>query len=578
MTDARRSSTALRRVAAVMVVLGVSAGPLGRAVVRLVYEAPPGGRISGLIAGGSRERGLDEYLTLLSPLTTTVSVWAAIIALLLGLMAFESPGLWERLARVRPSLVLTVVHLVAWGLLLLSAAGVYWDDWSFYARPLSETFRLHAEGGRPLNNLYDLLVRGFGATGLSLFSLVIHLLVGLGFFAILERCGHGSRGERVIAAAVLLAAPLNAARQTYAVFQYTFSLGLLIAGWYLLIRSVERPRRREVGIVAVLLALASFTPSIGLFTYIVLAHVALSSWSRTGSPAHARHLVPLLPIPALVVAIDQFVLVPSGAMEEYNTVDATTLVAWGLLSLIVVAATGAIAVQRYRRPAWRPGLLAFLLPTILGTALIVASLLPYAVVGRTPQLRFPPFGLMGTRHELLVGFGFAVLVVGLLRGVRHVSGRHVRNVTAVALIVALALQSAVISASYWVEYQKQTQFMSHISRAAGMESLDGTPTVLLDDRTADCNALTRNIRPDEWEAQIRLQRPGFAGRVILDSVDRPARHDIDVIIVVRNLRNRCEVTPALVPLWTLAGLPRLVRLPKLVIVPPDLEIDVSSAG
>lgn len=574
-----RPLTRLTRWAAVgLALFAIFSGPIGRAIVRIIYWAPPGSRFSGLIAGGVRDRGIDEYIDLLAPLTFTLSIWAMLLALLLGLATFESPGLWQRLSTANPVVILTAIYASAWGLLLLSAPGVFWDDWTFYGKPWSEAYRLHAEGGRPLNLIYELLIRGVGTTTVSVISLIIHLLIGLGFFKVLERAGHGSRGERLMAAAILLAAPLNAARNTYAVFQYTFSLGLLVAAWYLLIRRSTGPNRADVQVSAVILLLAAFTPSVALFSYAVLGHVALVLRARTRSRDRVRALIPLLPIPAVVVGVDQFVLVPSGAMGDYNAVDVQMLLAWGLITLVSVIATSLVAALRWRRPAWRPGVVQFLLPVSLGITLIALSLLPYAVVGRDPKFRFPPFGLMGTRHELLVGFGVAVLVVGLFRGVYRIVGSHATNVTAVALILVLMLQSSVVSLSYWVEYRKQVQFMAHVAQMSAPEALTEASTVLIDDQAADCNALTRNIRDDEWAAQITLMRPGFNGRVILGTDREELRRDIDVVLTLRNLRGRCEAASGLVPLWSYARLPRLIRLPALIIRPPDLDVSVWPTG
>lgn len=568
----------IRRAAVGLALFAIFSGPIGRAVVRLIYWSPPGSRVSVLIAGGVRDRGIDEYINLLAPLTFTLSIWAILPALLLGLATFESPGLWRRLSTVNPVVILTGVYALAWGLLLLSAPGVFWDDWTFYGKPWSEAYRLHAEGGRPLNLIYELLIRGVGTTAVSVISLIIHLLIGLGFFQVLERANHGSRGERLMAAAILLAAPLNAARNTYAVFQYTFSLGLLVAAWYLLIRRSTGPNRADVQVSAVILLLAAFTPSVALFSYVVLGHIALVLRARTRSRDRIRALAPLLPIPAVIVAVDQFVLVPSGAMEAYNTVDVRTLLAWGLITLVFAITTSLVAAVRCRKPAWRPGVVQFLLPVLLGITLVALSLLPYAVVGRDPKLRFPPFGLMGTRHELLVGFGVAVLVVGLFRGVSRIAGPHATNVTAVALIVVLIMQSSVVSLSYWVEYRKQAQFMAHVAQISAPEALARASTVLIVDQTTDCNALTRNIRDDEWAAQITLMQPGFNGRVILGTDREEVRHDIDVVLTLRNRRGRCEVASGLVPLWSYAGLPRLIRLPELIIRRPDLDVIVWPAG
>ena len=564
----------LQWVAGLLVLLAVSAGALGRSLVRIIYAAPEGTAVSGLIAGGSRERGLDEYLALLTPLTTTVSVWAMVLAVVVGLMALKPSRFATHTTRLSPYVVLSAVYFLAWGLLLLSAPGVYWDDWSFYGQPLSETYRLHSEGGRPLNNLYDLFVRGIGASGLSTLSLAIHLLVGLGFFRVLEQGGHGTRGERLIASAILLAAPLNAARQTYAVFQYTFALGLLVTSWFLLTRRTDGPDRREIRLVAPLLLLASFTPSIAMYSYVVVAHVAMVQWKRTHSVGRILILLPLLPIPALVLVIDQFVLVPSGAMEEYNVVDISVLVAWSILLFALTAAVGVVGFLRYRRPTWQPGLMAVLLPILLGSLLIVMALLPYAVVGRTPMPRLPPFGFMGTRHELLLGFGLAVFVVGLLRVLRRGVGAHITSVFAGVLIASFVLQSAVISLSYWVEYEKQKQFMAYVAELSDPDVITRSRVVLLDDLTVDCNALTRNIRPDEWEAQIRLMQPAFLGRVELASADDSGVHNPDLVVILRNERGGCQLDSGLLPLWSMAGLPRLVRLPKLVVLPPQIEVQV----
>lgn len=563
----------LRWAALALVLFALTAAPIGRFLIRVLYEGLAGERLARLIAGGSRESSLEQYLEILGPFTFTATVWAGILAALFAIMAEDLTSLWRRLAGSPPWLLLTAVHLLAWGPLLLSARGVYWDDWTFYGRPLSETVLLHLEGGRPINPLFDVLVLTIGTAGLSILSLLIHLLVGIGFFAVLERGQHGTHGERLIAAAILLAAPLNAARQTYAVFQYTFGLGLLLAAWFVLIRRQKGPRGGDLLLAGALLTVASFTPSIALFSYVMLLHVAFVITERFRRPRDVKRLLPLTLVPVTVVLIDLLVFVPTGSMEDYNAIEGLALARWlGTAALLGVATLVAFLLRRRATDVGSPSL-SWILPVSVGLMLIVISLMPYAAVGRVPNLRFPPYGLMGTRHELLLGFGVATLFVGVLRPLRALIGRHATNVVASVLVLSLAAQSAVISQSYWVERQKQVQFMDQVGVILSAETLRSTEIVVIRDRTTDCNALTRDIRPDEWEAQLRLVEPGFSGHVSFDV----GTANPDVVIIVENSRPECEMSTELQPLWSQAGLPRLIRLPKLVVIPPKLVVSVEGA-
>jgi len=569
----------LRYLGILSLVAGVVVQLFTRAVVRAVYEFRFGPTVGSLLAGGSREEPVDFYLEIAGPYRLTLVVWLAILGLGFLALAQERCLLLDRVRSFPPTVILTVTYLLAWGGLIASLNGVYWDDWGFFNQSPKTTFLLHAEGGRPLNNLYDIIVRTAGTTTLSLLSLTIFLGSGLAFFRILERAGHGTQGERLVAAGLFLALPFNAARQAYAVFQYTFGLGALVGAWFILLRRHDPVRHVDAAVAGSLLVLASFTPSLAMFSYVVLAHVAVTRCSSGTVLASLRTTRWILPLPGLIFLVDQFLLAPTGAMENSNIIDLKVAVVWGLFILMTSAAAAMLWSVRWRRTTSSlPGTNS-LFPLLVGITLIALALLPYAAVGNSPKLRFPPYGLMGTRHELLLPFGTAVVVIAILRIVRSVVGRHAQRVVAVLLVLASALQSAVISASYWVEYEKQTQVMNLLRSSPLGEKVEGAALINIDDRTNDCNAITRNIRTDEWEALLAFATDGrFAGSV---TYERPAEgsHQEDamlrpftVLVIENRDRRGCEVETGLLPLWNLAGLPRFLRLPALVVRRPDIEV------
>lgn len=113
----------------------------------------------------------------------------------------------------------------------------------------------------------------------------------------------------------------------------------------------------------------------------------------------------------------------------------------------------------------------------VGLAALGLAMLPYLLVGKLPS-----FVGFETRHQLLMPFGVAIIIVATVRGAGTIMSATVTKVLAVALVAAMTALSAVVSLSLVADAHKQEQ----VIRALAAEPLvrDASTVVFADNASA----------------------------------------------------------------------------------------------
>ena len=166
--------------------------------------------------------------------------------------------------------------MAAWGGLLLSWDGVYWDDWSYVDSTTERIMGIYEQGGMPwFGYLVNALVQ-LGPIAYHLISFISFLVVGLAVFGIMQRVHGLTPNERLFVAAVVLVLPLTAARHALSVQHYALSYALFFSAWYLLVRW-DPPSRLIVIVSAALFTMSFITQSLLSFYLLPVVHL----WHRS---------------------------------------------------------------------------------------------------------------------------------------------------------------------------------------------------------------------------------------------------------------------------------------------------------
>lgn len=385
--------------------------------------------------------------------------------------------LWRPPGFVSVVSLLALLYLAAWGPLLLSRDGVWWDDWTLVNSSPNGIATRFAQYGLPWVGSMHVFLLQFGPVVYHVISMTLFFLTGLVLSGILATFPGLSPGERLFVTALFLLLPLNAARNTMIVLPYTVSLFLFYLAWYFLIRTERRPR---LGIV---FAGGAFFVSFSMNSLLVFYLLPmLHLWWRgrtlqsTTLPRFLKAWWPLLILPLVFFAVRMMMFLPSGVYEGVNSfsrfgfASASLLLALTATPFMVLWSERATLSSLTRR-VW---LLVF-----GGLALIALAVFPYVAIGHRPR-----YSEWSTRYEILMPLGVAVVILAAARLLAWQFGRRLAAAFAISVVGISIVLSARIGLAYWNDWRKQQAIVALLG---GEEIVREGSTIVFQDKTVADN-------------------------------------------------------------------------------------------
>lgn len=404
---------------------------------------------------------------------------------------------WPLINRLPPSVqeltLLVILYALAWGGLLFSSTGIYWDDWIYVSIAPDQVLQLTRELGLPWVGFLLLFLLRMGPVAYHALSLLFYLSVGISTLAIARRVPLLTSGEGVFVAALVLVLPLMAARHVLIDQYYALSLALFYLAWYLLVRSTD-PRRLTIWIAGTLFGASFTTSSLLPFYLLPMVHFWHHRAHRTGMPvpSYLRRYWALLILPFAWYLAKGALFQPYGLYAGYNEVALDSL--WAPTILLAVSAFPLAGLYVARRGMSTPAM-GILTALLAGTFLIVLAIYPYLVVDRPP-----PFVEWQTRYELLMPLGVAVVGLAMYRAAATALGKGMAQLTGVGVLSASIVFSISICIAYNVDWQKQ---QSLIEEFRATPELANASTVIFRDETRLLNIFGRTYRFYEWNGLMK---------------------------------------------------------------------------
>lgn len=399
----------------------------------------------------------------------------------------------EALDRRHPLAAATLLYLVAWGGTMLSANGLYWDDWTLVGVPGEAVVAGYTEFGSPWLGHLHLALLEVGPWLYRVLTLGLMYGVGVAVHAISQRVPWLGAGERSLVVVLVLVLPLNSARHALIDLPYTISLALFFAAWYLLVHH-RSPLRGTVWLATALFVLSYTTQSLLVFVVLPVAHllvreVPVDTWSPSRLVRWAGRRWYLLASPVVFFVAKGVAFPAYGEYEGYNQLSLGQLGR----AVLPVALTAVLLLAALAARRWLPHRLPAGVVT-LAVGLLVGALgiLPYLAVGHVPR-----FVEWNSRHQLLLPLGCALVAVGLVRLVRSHAGELAAIRVATAFVAVAVVYSAHLSVSFAVDWGKQR---SVIAQLAASPDVQQHHTFVYFDRVLGQNANGRTWRPYEVNA------------------------------------------------------------------------------
>jgi hypothetical protein len=400
-------------------------------------------------------------------------------------------------------------------------------------------------GIAPWSRLIDWSLLALGTWTLRVATFALFFVASFFVFEILKVELRLRSAQLNLVTLLFLIVPVNHARISISIFDYSTSYFLFFLGWFVLVR--YRSLKSFV-LAFVFLFLSLKTHSFLLFVLLPFLHFAwlnkteLLDFKRL----NRRHLqiVVIAALPVLYVILRSIFWPPNESWQDYHKPTSAGLMTGLWPVLVGLLGLSVIGFRYIKKKNTHFGLVLF----TVGVSIIALALFPYFLaelyvgyVGRPAYVTVFEFRAdWRSRHQLLMPLGLALSVVGLSGLFK---GKRDKNIFAGFIIVVSVALNMFWGSQYFLQSLKQEK-MVELLKATKNEIAIAS----LGDQTLRFNGRENDFRGYEWNgfmtlAGISTDRPGCEalpdGSVVVLKSDKPYLK----ALISRDLGLYFDVTP-----------------------------------
>ena len=390
-----------------------------------------------------------------------------------------------------------VLYLASFGLQLVFLRAYFWDDWTVYAsRSQDETRNFFSSVGfGPLHGFIQVDLLHRSPSVFHLLSLFIFFLCGILVFKILQTIVYLSAQQSRMITLFFLVLPINSARVAMIVFNYTYSLLFFLCGWYVL----TSYKSKLIRLSSILFFLASFsTLSLLPFFFLPVAHLYFLLRKRSIDWLAMFACLIFAMIAPLYWYLSRTVFAPSTSARMNYLTPTFSGIARGFILMILpfIGVAWSFFQKSDTKEDIRKQILWF------GAFATGCGAFAYITSGRLVDLsewmlNFVPRGSdWDSRHQLLLGLGLSVVVVGLF-GPLNTSFK--RSALTACLLQCVSL-NVLFMQSYYLDSLKQKETIHFFQDSP---ELKDSNVIMIEDTASVFNARGRGVRSYEWEGMLR---------------------------------------------------------------------------
>lgn len=452
----------------------------------------------------------------------------------------------ERMLAGFPWVSAIVLYTLSWGWSLLRPNTLYWDDWEqFFRRSPFYVRQVYIDSGRPFwEGIAEGLLIQVGVWAICLATFLVFFLCGIFMFHILKTIPNLNSGTVNSLLILFLVLPVNHARISLVIFDYTSAYFLFYLGWFVLVRYKSM---KSFVLACVILFLSFKTHSFLFFVLLPFLHFAWSNQTELFDfkKLNRRHLqvaaIAIMPL-AYVVARSLF-WPPIKSWQDYQQPTASGVLTGLWPVLIGLIGLALIGFRQLKKKPTHFGVVLF----TCGFSITALALFPYfagelyvGYAGRPAYITVFEFRAdWRSRHQLLMPLGLALSAVGLNELLKW----RVKNIVVTTVLVISVALNMFWGSQYFLQSHKQEQLVELFKTTK-----DEVKIASVEDQTKRFNGRESTFRGYEWTgfmtlAGISTDRPGCealpSGSALTLKSDKPYLK----ALVTRDLGLYFEVTP-----------------------------------
>ncbi|MDA3017794.1 MAG: hypothetical protein O2841_07180 [Actinomycetota bacterium] len=447
----------------------------------------------------------------------------------------------ERMLAGFPWVSAIVLYTLSWGWSLLRPNTLYWDDWAYFDKPWNYGIKtLNVMGRPPWGGLIETSLLFVGVWAVTVATFLIFLVSSILIFLFLRDRFILSLSQARAAVLLFLIVPVNHARISVAVFDYTTSYFLFYLGWFMLVRYKST---KSFVLACVILFLSFKTHSFLFFVLLPFLHFVWLNKTELldFKKLNRRHLqiIAIAAMPLAYVIARSLFWPPTDFWSNYHKVYiyGNRIVRMVALFIPFLLCSAWYVLRVRSKKFVNRGV--FVLACGLGC--VALALFPYYLSGNFAEFR-SPFEFRAdwrSRHQLLVPLGLALTVVGLNELLKW-KGKNL--VVSTVLVISVAL-NMFWGSQYFLMSHKQEQLVELFKTTK-----DKVEIASVEDQTLRFNGRESIFRSYEWSgfmtlAGISTERPGCeelpTGSALTLKSDKPYLK----ALATRDLSLYFEVTP-----------------------------------
>jgi len=336
-------------------------------------------------------------------------------------------------------LTLFIIYFISNIFLLLNYNGIYWDDYAIYHQTYTtiKSMFAQASGGLDMATYIHTLLLSFD-NGVFLYrflTFILYFLSAIFFYHTLRSIHFLDKNEIFLITLIYLVVPVFSARIALINFPYVLSLFLFNMAFLLLTHYMQYQRSflYRIGIL-LLFAVSFMTASLLVFYGFVLLYILYANYIQKRNFILSLRdtilkYIDFIALPLIFFEIKNHYFKPYGLYASYNqiNIDKNTLTMlyqsfeasfveplskafylsidyWYIFIVLFIFLYRFINKFTFNKKSF----IALILLLLFGIFIFSVAVFPYIAVGKLPQL-------IGweSRHQLLIPFGFSLILVSL---------------------------------------------------------------------------------------------------------------------------------------------------------------------